>query len=149
MSNLIPSAPGARRVLALALGCLLAGGAGANPQGPQVVHGSASFASPSAGVLNITNSPNAIINWQSFGIDPGQITRFIQQHAGSAVLNPLLHEGAIRRNTRTRPNHDDRPRGIIWQTEVAVRLDINTGRIAHLASISEISGGDALTGFAV
>ncbi|MGB0751592.1 MAG: filamentous hemagglutinin N-terminal domain-containing protein, partial [Gammaproteobacteria bacterium] len=59
----------------------------ANPQGPQVVHGQANFARPDGSTLNITNSPNAIINWQSFGVGTHETTRFIQQSSSSAVLN--------------------------------------------------------------
>ena len=59
----------------------------ANPNGAQVVHGQASFARPNANTLNITNTPNAIINWQQFSIQHNEATRFIQQSAASAVLN--------------------------------------------------------------
>lgn len=59
----------------------------ANPGGATVVHGSAQFATPGANTLEITNSANAIINWQSFGIGQGETTRFIQPSADSAVLN--------------------------------------------------------------
>ncbi|MGE0386612.1 MAG: filamentous hemagglutinin N-terminal domain-containing protein, partial [Gammaproteobacteria bacterium] len=82
-----------RRALALALGCTLgaaAGTAGANPLGPQVVNGGATFANPAAGVLEVTNTPGAIINWQSFGIGASETTRFIQQSAQSAVLNRVV-----------------------------------------------------------
>ena len=65
--------------------CLLA-----NPSGPQVVHGQVSFTHPDANTLSIINSPGAIINWQSFGINPGEITQFIQQSANSAVLNRVI-----------------------------------------------------------
>ena len=62
----------------------------ANPTGAQVVQGTASFSNPSANVLNINNSHNAIINWQKFNIGPGQTTNFIQPSAASSVLNRVL-----------------------------------------------------------
>ena len=62
----------------------------ANPQGPNVVAGEAGFANPAAHILNITNSPGAIINWQSFGIAPSEVTRFTQNNAASAVLNRVV-----------------------------------------------------------
>lgn len=62
----------------------------ANPLGPQVVHGQVTFGHPTLQALNITNSPGAIINWQSFSIQHNEITRFIQQHADSAVLNRIV-----------------------------------------------------------
>ena len=57
-----------------------------NPTGPTVVNGTATIV-PSGSTLNITNSPNAIINWQGFSIGASEITRFIQQSPASAVLN--------------------------------------------------------------
>ncbi len=80
--------PAAGRFLAGALAGLLAGAAAhANPAGPTVVHGSARFAHPGANALDVTTSPNTIINWQDFSIGAGEVTRFIQQSTSSAVLN--------------------------------------------------------------
>ncbi|MDJ0833577.1 MAG: filamentous hemagglutinin N-terminal domain-containing protein [Gammaproteobacteria bacterium] len=62
----------------------------ANPSGPQVIRGSATFSNPSANVLNVTNSHNAIINWQSFNIGQGQTTNFHQPSAASSVLNRVI-----------------------------------------------------------
>ncbi|MGE0874561.1 MAG: filamentous hemagglutinin N-terminal domain-containing protein [Burkholderiales bacterium] len=67
-------------LLAVPLACA------ANPNGPQVAAGAASFHSaPSA--LTVTNAPGTIINWQGFSIGAGELTRFQQQSAASAVLN--------------------------------------------------------------
>src|SRR5271168_3901245 len=71
--------------LACALGC---GVAFANPTGPQIVAGQVSIAG-SGNQLSITNSPGAIINWQSFSIGAGELTRFIQQSSSSSVLNRI------------------------------------------------------------
>jgi len=62
----------------------------ANPQGANVISGQVTLAHPSANALTITNSPNAIINWQSFDINANEITRFIQQNSTSAVLNRVV-----------------------------------------------------------
>ena len=62
-------------------------GAWANPTGPQVVSGQVGISRPNASTLNVTNSSGAIINWQGFSIGAGEITRFIQPSASSAVLN--------------------------------------------------------------
>src|SRR5688572_2834912 len=59
----------------------------ANPTGPQVVSGQVNFQQPNASVLNVTNSPGAIINWQGFSIGASEVTRFVQQSAASTVLN--------------------------------------------------------------
>jgi filamentous hemagglutinin family protein len=83
-----PLAPPLRRTaLALLLaGCF--GAAQANPALPQVVHGQATF-NQQGNIFSITNTPNTIINWQSFSIHAGEITRFIQQNGNSAVLNRI------------------------------------------------------------
>jgi filamentous hemagglutinin family protein len=44
-------------------------------------------------LLSIANSPNSIINWQSFSIGAAEITRFTQQSAASAVLNRVVGAG--------------------------------------------------------
>ena len=75
-----------RALLAAASATLVFGSAQANPVNPTVTHGNATF-DASGGTLNITNTPGAIINWQGFSINRGELTRFIQQHGASAVLN--------------------------------------------------------------
>ncbi|OGA61903.1 MAG: hypothetical protein A3F77_18680 [Betaproteobacteria bacterium RIFCSPLOWO2_12_FULL_67_28] len=69
--------------------CFATGVAMANPVGPSVVAGQASFNTIGKS-LTVTNSPNAIINWQGFSIGTGEITRFQQQSAASAVLNRVV-----------------------------------------------------------
>lgn len=78
----------ARSAIALAVASTLAGPALANPNGATVVSGSATISS-AGNTLTITNTPNAIINWQDFSIGVNETTRFIQQSATSAVLNRI------------------------------------------------------------
>jgi filamentous hemagglutinin family protein len=66
----------------------------ANPTGGTVSSGSAGFAS-SGNTLTITNSANAIINWQSFSIGVNEITRFLQSSASSAVLNKVVGSNGV------------------------------------------------------
>ncbi len=61
----------------------------ANPSGATVVNGAAGF-SQNGKTLTVTNTPGAIINWQSFSIGQGEVTRFVQQNASSAVLNRVV-----------------------------------------------------------
>ena len=61
----------------------------ANPTGAQVVSGIASI-NQSGNLLTVTNTPNAIINWQGFSIGTGQTTSFVQQSASSSVLNRVV-----------------------------------------------------------
>jgi filamentous hemagglutinin family protein len=77
--------------LALSIALAIAStAASANPQGAQVVQGTATFSNPSANVLNVNNSRNAIINWQQFNIGNGQTTNFIQPSSSSSVLNRVI-----------------------------------------------------------
>ncbi|HEU0219698.1 MAG TPA: filamentous hemagglutinin N-terminal domain-containing protein, partial [Gallionella sp.] len=77
----------------------------ANPLGPSVINGQASFVA-TGNALNITNSPGAIIHWQSFSIGANEATRFIQQSAASSVLNRVVGQnpssilGALQSNGR-------------------------------------------------
>jgi len=66
----------------------------ANPTGPSIASGSASF-SAAGSSLTITNSANAIINWQGFSIGINEITRFLQSSASSAVLNRVVGAGGV------------------------------------------------------
>ena len=75
-----------QRLLCVAVASAFGGAVHANPTGPQVVNGQVSFAQR-GNTLAITNSPNAIINWQSFSIGAPETTRFLQQSVSSAVLN--------------------------------------------------------------
>lgn len=80
---------GRYRLSLLALACCASFQALANPLGAQVVSGSATL-NQSGSTLTVTNSPNAIINWQGFSIGQGETTHFIQQNASSAVLNRVI-----------------------------------------------------------
>lgn len=66
--------------------CFASGTAIANPTGANVVRGTAAI-HQAGNLLQITNSPSAIINWQSFSIGANEITRFLQESSSSAVLN--------------------------------------------------------------
>jgi large exoprotein involved in heme utilization and adhesion len=82
-------------VSAAAASCFMTGVAFANPTGLTVVNAAASI-HQQGNLLQITNSPNAIINWQSFSIGASEITRFLQQSASSAVLSPVSKVAAFR-----------------------------------------------------
>ena len=83
-----PFAPPLRRTVLALLMASCFGAAQANPALPQVVNGQATF-NQQGNIFSITNTPNTIINWQSFSIHAGEITRFIQQNGSSAVLNRI------------------------------------------------------------
>jgi filamentous hemagglutinin family protein len=90
----VPHARFARRVLAAALASafgLAPGAASAQvlPTGPVVVHGTANIDTSSEKMV-IRNSPNAVLNWQSFSIGASNTVRFEQDNAASKVLNRVL-----------------------------------------------------------
>ncbi len=58
----------------------------ANPTGMTVVSGSAT-AQQLGSQLNVTLSQAAVLNWQSFNINAGETTSFLQPSANSVVLN--------------------------------------------------------------
>jgi len=132
-----------RSLAAVAVGsCFVAGGALANPTGPAVKHGTAAF-QQSGNVLRITNSPNAIINWQGFSIGVNELTCFIQNSAASAVLNRVITQhpsqilGALQSNGRVFLIN---PNGIVFGPNS--RIDVS----GMVASTLNLSDADFLTG---
>ena len=70
-----------------------AAGVKADPVGGQVVAGRATITSPAGGVVNINQlTGRVIINWNSFSIAPGEVTRFIQPSATSTALNRVMSD---------------------------------------------------------
>ena len=76
-----------------------------NPRGGNVVHGNVNIGSGNGGNLQIRqNSNSAIINWESFSIDAGELTQFRQPNSNAAVLNrvtggdPSAIHGALKGN---------------------------------------------------
>lgn len=61
----------------------------ANPQGEQVVAGSASF-DRAGNSLTIHTSDRVIIHWQDFSIQSGELTKFVQPSVNSAALNRVI-----------------------------------------------------------
>jgi filamentous hemagglutinin family protein len=133
---------GLRTALATAFLCTVAGEAAANPTGMQVIAGQVSTVT-SGNQLLITNSPGAILNWQSFSIMPGELTRFIQQSATSSVLNRITGQnpsqilGALQSNGKVFLIN---PNGIIFGA--GSRVDVN----GLVASSLDLSDADFLAG---
>ncbi len=61
----------------------------ANPRGPTVVNGNATFTNE-GNKLIIRNTDGTVINWQSFNIAPGEQTHFQQTNASSTVINRVV-----------------------------------------------------------
>ena len=78
-------------VLALVRIALLPSALYANPTGEQVVGGAAGFNRPDAATLIVNqNTDRAVINWNSFSIANGELTKFVQPSSSSAVLNRVV-----------------------------------------------------------
>ena len=114
----------------------------ANPNGPQVIHGKAEIVNQ-GNVLTITNSNNAIINWQNFSINPDELTRFIQPNANSSVLNRVTGNyssqilGALQSNGKVFLIN---PNGVLFGN--GARVDVN----GLVASSLHLSNSDFLAG---
>jgi filamentous hemagglutinin family protein len=125
-----------RRLGALLLAACYSATGNAAPTLPQVVAGQATF-NQQGNVFSITNTPGAIINWQSFNIGAGELTRFIQQNADSAVLNRVLGQdptkilGALQSNGKVFLIN---PNGILFGQ--GARVDVN-GLVASTLNISD------------
>jgi len=67
----------------------------ANPTGGEVVKGSAEIVQDVQGALKILqSSDSAVIEWEDFSIDVGELTEFLQPNGDSATLN-RVNSGAI------------------------------------------------------
>ncbi len=62
----------------------------ANPTGASIVSGQVTINTATPHTTTVTNSPNAIVNWQNFSIAQNEATHFIQQSSQSAVLNRVV-----------------------------------------------------------
>jgi len=122
--------------------CFAADLALANPTGPAVANGQVSIIQ-NGNLLQITNSPSSIINWQSFSIGASEITRFLQQSNSSAVLNRVVTQnpssilGALQSNGRVFLIN---PNGILFGA--GAQIDV----AGLVASSLKLSDADFLAG---
>ena len=119
--------------------------AGANPLGPSITGGSANITGLGTNSVVITQtSPRTVIDWRSFNISTGEITRFVQPNAGSVVLNrvtgnlgPSTIDGTLLANGRVFLIN---PYGIL----IGGGAVINTA--SFLATTNDIKNADFLAG---
>ncbi len=142
MKTMKPSAKFSIALITLALANLCTP-VRANPTGPTVVNGTATFANPNPNTLEVTNSRGAIINWQGFSINAGEITRFLQPDAASAVLNRVVGTdpsqilGTLQSNGRVFLIN---PNGIVFGAGAVVDVQ------GLVASTLDMSNNDFLSG---
>jgi len=134
-----------RHALVIALSAAYALGsptAFANPNGAQVVSGQAVLQTQGS-QLTVTNSANAIINWRGFSIGAGEITRFIQPSANSAVLNRVVGSDLSQLLGQLQSNGQVfliNPNGIV--IGASARIDTNS----FVASTLDMADADFLAG---
>lgn len=108
----------------------------ANPAAPTVVNGQATFTQQGS-VFTVTSTPGTIINWQSFSVEAGETTRFVQQSASSAVLNRITGQdptrilGSLESNGRV---YLINPNGVMFGKES--RVDV-AGLVASTLNITD------------
>ncbi|MEN9904007.1 MAG: hypothetical protein RLZZ555_572 [Pseudomonadota bacterium] len=105
------------------------------PTGARVASGSASWMAE-GGAMAVRNSPNAIIEWQSFSIGPGNQVHFDQQESGSQVLNRVVGQDASLVLGRLSSNGRVwliNPNGILFGP--GARVDV-TGLVASTLNLS-------------
>ncbi|MCM2289314.1 MAG: filamentous hemagglutinin N-terminal domain-containing protein, partial [Sulfuritalea sp.] len=138
-----------KKVLCLAVAAAFAHPSLANPVGPSVAAGSATFAT-AGNTLTVTNSPNAIINWQQFNIGQNETTRFNQQSAQSAVLNRIGGQdasqilGTLSSNGRVflvNPNGVMFGRGAVVDVAGLIVSNLNLSDANFLANKLSFGGG--------
>ncbi|TFZ03339.1 filamentous hemagglutinin N-terminal domain-containing protein [Ramlibacter rhizophilus] len=133
------------RLSALAIAVQAAMGlpAWALPQGAQVVSGQVAISQGAPGTLQVTAGNGAIINWQSFSLGAGELARFVQPSAQSAVLNRVTGAqasellGQLQANGRVFLIN---PNGIVVGS--GARIDTNS----FVASTLDIADADFLAG---
>jgi filamentous hemagglutinin family protein len=117
----------------------------ANPLGGQVVGGSASIAGQGTSAVTVTqSSQNAVVNWQSFNIGAGEITRFVQPNSSATILNRVTGDpnpstilGTLQGNGRVFVIN---PNGVLIGNGAVV----NTA--GFLATTHDISNADFMAG---
>lgn len=119
----------------------------ANPSGANVVNGQVTF-SWQGNIFTITNSPNAIINWDSFSIAAGEMVKFIQQSSNSAVLNRVTGQspsqilGALQSNGRVFLIN---PNGIVFGAGAQINVQSLVASTLNIADADFLAGKNKFT----
>ncbi len=132
-----------RRCAALLLCAPLA--ALANPTGGQVVAGSATINHQGATTTITQGTDRAVINWNDFNVGAGELTRFVQPGAQSAVLNrvtggnPTQIFGRLEGNGRVFVLN---PNGVLVGAGGVVQTQSFIASTLNVANTDFMSGGD-------
>ena len=134
-----------RSALTLSLvGFLLSTTALANPQGGQVVDGSATIVESGPKRLDvIQHTPRAVIDWRSFDIAADEHTNFAQPSSSAVALNRVTAGGASQIRGRLTANGTVmliNPHGVIFGP--SARVDV----AGLVASTADVRTSDAMAG---
>jgi trimeric autotransporter adhesin len=116
----------------------------ANPQGEQVVAGSANF-ERTGSTLQITTSDKVIINWTDFSIGSGELTRFIQPSSSSSALNKVIsgNPSSILGSLEANGNiYLINPNGILVGSGANINANSFIGSTLDIDDSQFLSGGD-------
>ncbi|MEM1294377.1 MAG: filamentous hemagglutinin N-terminal domain-containing protein, partial [Verrucomicrobiota bacterium] len=118
----------------------------ANPLGGQVITGDVTIHEVTGSTLNIDQlSDRAIIEWQSFSIDNGELTQFFQPGAQAAILNrvtggsPSEINGALRGNGNVWVINQN---GVLFGANSTVDVFGLVASTLDVSNESFIAGGD-------
>ena len=118
----------------------------ANPSGGTVVAGSATISGQGTHLVTVNQSTtNSIINWNSFSINSGELTRFVLPSSNSAVLdrvtglNPSAIFGSLQSNGRV---YLINPNGILVGPGGTINTAGFLGSTLDVDNQSFLNGGD-------
>ncbi len=118
----------------------------ANPFGGEVITGDVTIHEATGGTLNIDQfSDRAIIEWQNFSIDSGELTQFFQPGTQAAILNrvtggsPSQINGALRANGNVWLINQN---GVLFGAGSTVDVFGLVGSTLDVSNEAFMSGGD-------
>lgn len=118
----------------------------ANPQNPEVRHGAAEFNFDTPGELLIDQlSDRAVIDWESFSIDAGELTRFVQPNSRSAALSRVFSGSPSEIHGRLQANGQIfliNPNGILVGPGGAIDTAGFLGSTLDVSDAEFMTGGD-------
>lgn len=132
------------RLLALAIASALTPlSALANPQGGIVIRGDASISGGAGQTVIDQRSDKAVINWQKFSIQRGEVTRFKQPRSQSIALNRVTGAEVSKIQGSLKAN------GNVWlvnQNGIVIGQDAVIDAHGFVATTSDIADDDFMAG---
>ncbi len=132
-----------KMTISLAIACIYSSNAKALPQGPSIASGSVEIVNNERSMDVRQTTGRAIINWQQFGIQPGETVNFIQPSSSSLILNRITGLNSSLINGKINANGQVfviNPNGVLF----GEKAEVNTGGI--VASTLGISDKDFMAG---